>query len=634
MSTQKQIRLQNYRAEGFIGKYQKLVRETVIPYQYSVLWDKAPDAEKSHVAANFINAAAALEGRDTGDGFYGMVFQDSDAAKWLEAAAYALIGKRSEELEKNADELIDLIAAAQDKDGYLNTYFTVKDTEKRWTNLLEGHELYCAGHLIEAACAYYEATGKRALLDTGIRNMEHIYKRFVIDGAEGVPGHPEIELALMRLYHLTGDKRALELCERFINERGQDPSFYAREAEKRDWTVWNGDPWDNDYRQSGKPVRLQSDATGHAVRAVYLYTGMADLAAETGDNELLAACRRLWESITKRRMYVTGGIGSTVLGEAFSVDYDLPSDTAYCETCASIGLMFFASQMLCSEISGEYADVMERAFYNTVLAGMQLDGKRFFYVNPLEVNVGISGVTPTQRHDLPSRPGWYACACCPPNVARLIGSIGRYAYGEKESTAFCHLFAAGEVSFENGLSLSCETGYPYDMTVTYEVTGCGTLAIRIPGWSKSYKLTLNAEALDASPVKGYVYVDVHDGDTLQLVLDGTPSFIRASSKIPSLSGKAALRRGPLVYCFEGCDNGDIPALRLDTSKIPTADSCDENLPAGTVTLTAHGWRVPDFDGLYTEEEAAPESCTLTAVPYYTWGNRGENSMRVWLDTYK
>lgn len=391
MKTQEQIPVTAYRAAGFIEKYKNIVSDTVIPYQYSVLWDKAEGAEKSHVAQNFINAAKALRGEDSADGFYGMVFQDSDAYKWLEAAAYSLALRRDETLGRNADELIDLIADAQDKDGYLNTYFTIKDREKRWTNLLEGHELYCSGHMIEAACAYYEATGKRKLLDVAVRNAECIYDRFITRGNKGIPGHPEIELALLKLHRLTKNPHFLELAEMFIDERGKNPAFFAKEAEKRDWTVWGSDPWSNDYRQSAKPVREQSEATGHAVRAVYLYTGMADLAAETADRELLAACLRLWENIVHRRMYITGGIGSTGMGEAFTVDYDLPPDTAYCETCASVGLMFFAERMLENEISGEYADVMELAFYNTVLAGMQLDGKRFFYVNPLGWTRGSPG---------------------------------------------------------------------------------------------------------------------------------------------------------------------------------------------------------------------------------------------------
>lgn len=631
MKQTNQIPVTAYKATGFIKKYQDIVRNSVIPYQYSVLWDMAEGAEKSHVAANFINAARALKGEDIGDGFYGMVFQDSDAYKWLEAAAYAIANKPDSALEEKADELIDLIAAAQDEEGYLNTAFTVKDRERRWTNLLEGHELYCAGHLIEAACAYSEATGKRKLLDVAEKNAECIYKRFITENREGVPGHPEIELALIKLYRLTGNRHFLRLSEHFINERGKSPDFWARESEKRDWTVWGSNPWDNDYRQSGKPVREQTEATGHAVRAVYLYTGMADLASETGDGELFCACRRLWKNIVERRMYITGGIGSTVNGEAFTVDYDLPPDTAYSETCAAIGLIFFGGRMLENDIDGEYGDIMELAFYNTVLSGMQLDGKRFFYVNPLEVNLGISGKASTHSHVIPSRPGWYACACCPPNAARLIGSIGSYAYGEKDDTVYCHLFASGTVAFSNGISLECVTDYPYDMKVKYFVKGSGKIAVRIPEWSKSYTLKLNGGEADAAIKKGYAYIEITDNDEIELCLDGTPRFIRASTKVPRLTGMTALMRGPLVYCFEGADNGRVRDILLDRRTAPEVGDFDHDLLGGTVKLTAKAYRISDTDSLYSDEEESLTPFEAVAVPYYTWGNRGENDMRVWMN---
>ena len=634
MKIQHQTGQAAYSSGGFIGKYQKLVSETVIPYQYTVLNDKAEGAEKSHVVRNFINAGRAVRGEDTGDGFYGMVFQDSDAAKWIEAAAYSLRNFPDPVLEKQVDDLIDIIAAAQDEDGYLDTYFTIKDKEKRWTNLLEAHELYCAGHMIEAACACCEALGKRKLLDVMLKNVSHIYKVFVEDKHGGFPGHPEIELALMKMYRLTGDRKCLELAEYFINTRGCDTDYYKRECEARKWQVWGNDPGNGDYQQSAVPLRKASDAVGHAVRAVYLYTGMADLAAETGDSELYDACVRLWNSITKRQMYVTGGIGSTVHGEAFSTDFDLPPDTAYAETCASIGLMFFASRMLENEVKGEYADVMEQAFYNTVLASMQLDGKRFFYVNPLEVVPGISGKVQTQKHDLTQRPGWYACACCPPNAARLISSFGKYAYGESADTAYCHLFAAGSVSFEKGIQLSCETEYPYDFTVKYKVSGNGNVAVRIPAWSKQFTLTVNGSPVNAEPANGYVYLPVAGSSEIVLTLDDTPRFVYASPKIPRLTGFAAVCRGPLVYCFEGVDNGgDVLSLRLDTSGNITVSDEPETL-GGTVKLGVPALRTAQTDELYTSQRPAQTACTAYAVPYCTWGNRGENQMRVWIPTAK
>lgn len=631
MKKQHQTNIRAYKSGGFIGKYQKLIRDVVIPYQYSVLCDQAPDTEKSHVIQNFINAGKALRGEDAADGFYGMVFQDSDAAKWLEAAAYSLSLFPDRQLEETADNLIDFIAGAQDTDGYLNTYYTIKDKDKRWTNLQEGHELYCSGHMMEAACAYFEATGKDKLLQVMLKNAEHIYRHFIVEGHEGWPGHPEVELALMKMYRITGNEHCLALAEHFINIRGTDSHFYEKEAARRDWSVWNSNPSDLDYTQSGQPVRRQSDATGHAVRAVYLYTGMADLASVTNDKELSDACRRLWESITKRRMYLTGGIGSTVLGEAFSVDYDLPNDTAYAETCASIGLMFFASRMLETDIDSEYADVMERAFYNTVLAGMQLDGKRFFYVNPLEVIPGISGISPTHRHDLTQRPKWYACACCPPNVARLISSFGKYAYGENEDTAFCHLFADGEITFENGMKLTCKTDYPYDFHVSYEIEKGGRLAVRIPGYSKTFTLTVNGNKASYTLKKGYAYLQVNDGDAVTLTLDDTPYFVYPSSKVPQLTGRTALCRGPLVYCFEGVDNeGDVLSLSL-TDAQPETSAFKEELLGGIVTLTAGAIRKEGTDSLYTTLRPSGKNCRAVAVPYYTWGNRGENQMRVWMN---
>ncbi len=631
MKIQNQIPETSYKASGFIGRYQKLVTETVIPWQEMILWDKAPDTEKSHAVANFINAGKALRGEDPGDGFYGMVFQDSDVAKWIESASFSLMNTPDPELEKELDHVIDLIAAAQDRDGYLNTYFTVKDREKRWTNLHEAHELYVSGHMIEAACAHFEATGKRVLLDVMTRNMEHIYDHFITKGNPGVPGHPEIELALMKLYRLTGNSHAIELCSHFLNERGQDPELFIREADSRTWSVWNSNPRDAgdlEYRQCDKPLRELEKATGHAVRAVYLYAGMADLASETEDTEMMNACRRLWDNIVRSRMYVTGGIGSTVHGEAFTVDYDLPPDTAYAETCASVGLIFFASRMLENEIRGEYADVMERAFYNTVLAGMALDGKRFFYVNPLEVDPGISGVVPTHKHDLPVRPKWYQCACCPPNVARLIESFGKYAYGENGDTAYCHLIASGKTVFANGIVLECETGYPHEMTVRYSVKGTGRLAIHIPGWSRTFKAVKDGETPDAELENGYLYLDISGSSEISIELDDAPAFIYPSSRVPRIAGMTALRRGPLVYCFEGTDNGSVKSLRIDRDSVPEVSSFSEELQANLITVKA--LREADSSELYMDVPPEVTSCEAVAVPYYTWGNRGETEMRVWM----
>lgn len=636
MKKQNKLGIKNYHSKsGFIFRYQKLIKEVVLPYQWEILNDRVPGAEKSHVVANFINAGKVLRGEDPGDGFYGMVFQDSDAAKWIEAAAYSLEIFPDQELEKTVDGLIELIEQAQDEDGYLNTYYTIKDKEKRWTNLLEGHELYCAGHMMEAAVAYYEATGKDKLLKVMQRNAAHIYRHFVEQGNPGYPGHPEIELALLKLYQAAEDEKCLLLAQHFIDVRGVDPYYFEKEVKSRDWQVWGNDAKDHDYQQSARPVREQSDATGHSVRAVYLYTGMAQLAARTGDEELKSACKRLWESITNRRMYLTGGIGSTVQGEAFTVDYDLPNDTAYAETCASIGLMFFASGMLELEPDSRYSDMMERAFYNTVLAGMQLDGKKFFYVNPLEVIPGISGEAVTHRHALPERPGWYACACCPPNVARLIASFGTYAYGENEDTAFCHLFAEGDVSFQNGMEINCRTGYPYEFQITYRIEkGQGELAVRIPEWSSETGFTHNGKQAAYTVKAGYAYLKVSEGDVITVTLEDQVHRMFASSKVAENTGCAALQRGPLVYCFEGVDNEEhVLSLFLSKEGEGKPGPYNENLLNGTTQIKIRGWKQQETDALYTRERPCLSETELTAVPYYTWGNRGINQMRVWLPEY-
>ena len=633
MKKQIQASSNAYKSSGFLKHYQELIRTVVIPYQYEVLNDRIEGIEKSHAIQNFINAAKALKGENDHDGFYGMVFQDSDVAKWIEAAAYSLSIHPDTALEKTVDEVIDIVAAAQDSDGYLNTYYTIKDKEKRFENLLEGHELYCSGHMMEAAVAYYEATGKTVLLDVMKKNADHIYDRFVKDGMPGYPGHPEIELALMKLYRATGEKKYLELAKHFVDVRGVDASFFEKEAEKRSWTVWGGDGKDVEYNQSFAPVREQKDAVGHSVRAVYLYTAMADIAAETNDEDLLKACRTLWKSIVTKRMYITGAIGSTVLGEAFTVDYNLPNDTTYGETCASIGLMYFASRMLECEVKGEYADIMERAFYNTVLAGMQLDGKRFFYVNPLEIVPGVSGTAQTHKHTLPERPAWYACACCPPNVARTVSSIAKYAYGENEDTAFCHMFADGTMTFNNGIELECNTKYPYELEVSYKISkGTGKLAIHIPGWShSSYEVIKNGNAILDSTNDGYIYIDVNEEDLITVKLDKTIKKLYCSTKVASNTGDVAIQRGPLVYCAEGVDNeDDILGLIIKENGTVKASEFTEGLLSGIVPIEVEGYRTENISGLYTDTKPAHKPCIIKMIPYYTWGNRGLNQMRVWL----
>ncbi|MCA1293606.1 glycoside hydrolase family 127 protein [Paenibacillus sp. alder61] len=633
--------------DEFWSYYINLVRDVVVPYQWDALNDRVNSAEPSGAVRNF-KIAAGLEQGD----FYGMVFQDSDIAKWLEAVAYLLESKPDPALEDIADGLIDIIAMAQQEDGYLNTYFTIKEPGQRWTNLAECHELYCAGHMIEAGVAYYRATGKRKLLDVVSRFADHIDSVFGTDPGKlaGYDGHQEIELALIKLYQATGNERYLRLGRYFVDQRGQKPSFYAIQLEERGGkTHWPGNvALDLEYSQSHVPVREQDKAIGHAVRLLYMLTGMADVAAETGDDSLFAACRRLWDNIVTRQMYITGGVGSMPQGEAFSFDYDLPNDTVYAETCASIGLIFFAQRMLRISPEAPFADVMERALYNTVVGGMSRDGKHFFYVNPLEVDPkACGGANRKYDHIKPVRQEWFGCACCPPNVARLLASLGEYIYTVHEGTLYTHLYIGGEAQLEVGggkVKLKQASNYPWDGKIRLEVepdgaAGSFALALRIPGWCKRASLKLNGSAYplnDQTVVNGYVRIEREwaAGDVVELDLEMPVQRIYSHPLVRANAGKVALQRGPLVYCLEEADNGaNLHEIVLPREAELTAVR-EEQLLGGVVTVRSEAEKLREEDwtnGLYSPE-AVPgtKPHPVKFIPYYAWANRGEGEMTVWV----
>ncbi|WJY13669.1 glycoside hydrolase family 127 protein [Pectobacteriaceae bacterium CE90] len=634
--------------DSFWLDYQRLVKDVVLPYQWEALNDRIADAEPSHAIENFRLAAGCSQ-----EEFYGMVFQDSDVAKWLEAVAWMLSQQPDPQLEHTADETIELIAAAQQPDGYLNTYFTVKAPKQRWTNLAECHELYCAGHMIEAGVAYYRATGKTRLLEVVCALADHIDGVFGPGPQQlhGYPGHPEIELALMELYDVTDKQRYLSLARYFVEQRGTEPHFYDLEYEHRGRTSYwqnHGPAWmvkDKSYSQAHKPIALQTTAVGHAVRFVYLLAGVAHLARISGDEDMRRACHRLWDDMTQRQMYITGGIGAQSHGEAFTSDYDLPNDTAYTESCASIGLMMFARRMLQMETDGQYADVMERALYNTVLAGMALDGKHFFYVNPLEVHPGAIKCNHIFDHIKPVRQQWFGCACCPPNIARLLGSLGNYIYTRSEETLFVNLYIGSEVTLlvgEHFLTV-CQTGnYPWDDTVNITVTCPSatsfTLALRLPGWCPEPQAILNGEPVDMTPRRGYVYFTRtwSEGDNIQLILPMPVRRVRSNPLVRQNLGKVALQRGPLVYCLEQADNGD----NLHQLSLSAGNNfrllAGEGVLAGKTLIQAPGEGLSVTDALqqplydYDGEPPRRRPCSLLFIPYFCWANRGEGEMRVWI----
>jgi DUF1680 family protein len=633
--------------DAFWGYYINLIREVVVPYQWEALNDRVENAERSGAVNNFKIAAGLAEGE-----FYGMVFQDSDVAKWLEAVAYLLHVQPNPKLEKIADEMIDVVALAQHEDGYLNTYYTLKEPQGRWSNLEECHELYCAGHMIEAGVAYYRATGKRKLLDVMSRFADYIDTVFGSEAGrlKGYDGHQEIELALVKLYEVTGNERYLLLSQYFLSERGQSPSFYAKQLEQRGGQrhfYSDHTSIDLAYSQSHKPVVEQDTAIGHAVRLVYMLTGMIDVANLTGDEKLLEAAKRLWRNIVHRQMYITGGIGSMVHGEAFSYDYDLPNDTVYAETCASIGLIFAAQRMLMIEPKAEYGDVLERALYNTVVAGMSRDGKHFFYVNPLEVNpCSCGGANHNYDHVKPIRQEWFGCACCPPNVARLLSSLGEYIYTVQEDIIYQHLYIGGEANLvlgETPVSLTLNSNYPWQgdisLTVTPQHACVFTLALRIPQWCNQIIITVNGEEITQDQltiVAGYAQITRQwkQGDQVTLKLDMPVMRIHSHPHVRGNIGKVAIQRGPFVYCLEQVDNGaHLHEIVLPQDAELTSHH-EEQLLGGVTVIEGKGYRIKEevWSGRLYSDEPLPEltETPLKFIPYYAWANRGENEMSVWV----
>ena len=602
-----------------------LVRKEIIPYQWEAMNDRVPNAEPSHCIENYRIAAGQAQGS-----FYGEVFQDSDLAKWLEAVAYVLSFQPDPKLEKLADEAIELVCAAQQPDGYLNTFFTIKEPDQRWRNLREGHELYCAGHMMEAAVAYFEATGKRRLLDAMMRLADLIYNTFGPEEGKihAYPGHEEVELALFRMYRATGGRRYLELSAYFINCRGTGENYFRNENDRPGYLpIWGSMDTNSDmsYYQAHQPVREQKQAAGHAVRAMYLYSAMADLAGELKDEGLLNACKTLWNDVTERQMYVTGGVGASGILERFTTDYDLSNEMAYAESCASIGLMLFGLRMNRVTRQAQYFDPVERALYNTVLASVALDGKSFFYVNPLEVWPKACMPYTSKEHVKPVRQPWFSCACCPPNVARTFASLGQYIWAQDSQRVYLNLFISSTVKAKNGAILKLETEFPMGNVLKITSDQVLELAVRIPGYGKNFRANVSYRKEN-----GYGVFELEAGKELEIQFDAPACFIRANPEVRACSGKVCIQRGPVVYCLEEIDNGsNLSALSVDTAVSPGERESD--IPGGLM-ITASGKRRRAWtdDKLYGEFPSQYEETVLQAVPYAFWGNREKGEMTVWI----
>lgn len=626
--------------DPFWNKYTRPVTKQLIPYQWKILNDQIPDAEPSHCISNFQVAAGLKDGT-----FQGAVFQDTDVAKWLEAVAYSLSYEPDSALEKTADEVIDLIGRAQQPDGYINTHFTILAPDRRWANLREGHELYTAGHLLEAATAYYKVTGKDKFLNIMRRFADLICEVFHQEKyIHAVPGHQEVEIGLIKLSEVTGDRKYMDMAKDFIDRRGTEPNYLISEHKNPLWIDIFKDtkPFLPQYSQCHKPVREQDTAEGHSVRATYMYCAMADLAAAYDDKELFNACERLWHNIVEKRMYITGGIGSSGAYERFTTDYDLPNDCNYSESCASIGLALFSRRMAQITKNGKYIDVMERALYNTVLAGISMDGKSFFYVNPLEVWPDNCLDHTSMEHIKPVRQKWFGVACCPPNIARTLASLGEYVYFCKDDSLFINMYVSGQACMQTksgSITVTQNTCFPFEgnihLHISSDISRAFCIALHVPSYAQGFTVRNGDDEVPVKIRDGYAYLEGCFTDTdITVTFDMPAHFTYANPNVRADAGKTAIEKGPLVYCLEETDNGShLADIYIDT-KQPLKEEYAENLLGGTCIIKAKGKKLSvngwNEHTLYAQKLPEFEDIDLQFVPYCYWNNRGMGEMSVWV----
>jgi uncharacterized protein len=592
-----------------------------------------------HQAGNFHNLELAA-GRSTGDYVNDLPFLDSDVYKWLEAVGWALAdpaldSSLADRLRQRLGQTERLLRDAQQPDGYLDSYFQVRLPGERFVQLQWGHELYCAGHLIQAAVALHRTTGDPGILDVARRVADLIVDSFGTEAGkvDGVCGHPEIETALVELYRETGAESYLERACYFVDRRGHGLLGHGR--------------FGRHYWQDHLPVRDAASVEGHAVRQLYLLAGVADLYLETGDATLLQALERLWAEMVATKTYLTGGIGAHHSDEAFGDPYELPNERSYCETCAAISSIMFSWRMLMITGEAKYADLMERTLYNGFLAGLSLDGQRYIYANPLQVREGHAARG--DDHDY-RRVEWFHCACCPPNVMRTLASLEHYVLLGSDARAVLHQYMTGRYAAAvagGEVRMEVTTDYPWDGTVNVRVAeapaGFWELALRVPHWAEKPTLTVNGATVDSAPAEGWWMVgrQWNDGDEVVLVLPFEPRFTEADPRLDAARGAVAIEYGPLVYCLEAVDN---PGHRLDDLTIDRAVApqvLDVYAPlGGVVTIRSRGrvrprprasWWPYRLAGVPASDDSG-QTVPLTAVPYYSWGNRDPGAMRIWLPT--
>lgn len=597
---------------SFWAPRQETNRRVSIPHSLEML-------EKSGNIRNLERAA-----RHERAGYEGPVFMDSDLYKALESASFSLATHPDPELDKRLDEIIAKIAAAQMPDGYLDTWYEVNAPDKRWTNLRDNHELYCAGHLIEGAVAHFSATKKRNFLQVAIKLADHIDRLFG-DGPgkrAGYPGHPELELALVKLWRATGEQRYFNLAKFFIDHRGE--KFFAKEH--------NTDParYDGTYWQDNVPIREHKKIVGHAVRAAYLMSGVVDVAGQAGDESLLQMVDRVWKNTTQKNMYITGGIGPSASNEGFTTDYDLPNLTAYQETCASVALTMWNHRLNLLYGDAKYADLVERSLYNGILSGVSLDGSRFFYVNPLESKGG--------HH----RQGWYGCACCPPNVTRTLAQLGGYAYATAPGAIYVNQFMQSSVKTTvNGqpAALKVTTEYPWEGVVLIQPEVAKPtefeIRVRIPGWCGAPEIAVDGVNRKPQVENGYAVLksNWHTGDVIHIFFPMPAERVQANPNVKDDAGCTAVQRGPVVYCLEQADQS-VPVHEISLPAFTDLKEEHKKDLLGGVTVLkgtgeAAGGEV-DWTGRLYAQAPEPRKVPITFVPYYAWDNRTAGEMRVWI----
>lgn len=651
----KQVPQQNIQVnDDWLNHYINLVDKVVIPYQYDILHDRVEGAEPSYCVQNFVLASKKLRGEEISEDFHGFVFQDSDMAKWLEAAAFSLARTDNPELKKQADEMIDLVAEAQWEDGYINTYFTLSAPKMRWKNLTDCHELYVAGHFIEAAVAYYDATGDRKLLDVMIKFADLIYNTFGYGEGQiqGYPGHEEIELALFKLADATGDHKYIELAKYFIQERGQDrnPNFMIAERSSKDYFEYypgsKNNPVILDYFQAHAPILEQMHAAGHAVRAVYFYSSLVDLAIAEHDQAFLTKAIQLYEDITQHQMYITGGIGQSGILERFTVPNDLPNDANYSETCASIGLAMFANRLLKATGDARYADTVELCLFNSIASGISLDGTSFFYVNPMEIWSPNCKENTSRNHVKAKRQAWFPCACCPPNIARTYSGLSDYIIlrDPDKSEVYINQYIgfSGEVDLRDGtVSIDMHGDYVKEGKMELRIS-CEqeiTLFLRKPLINRQMQVRGSQSEPTTEEANYFVFKLKNGEHQFTINFNHEPQYVMARHDIRADRGLLAVRRGPIIFAAESVDNGDNLAsiLLCPNNDLQYKDDKETAWPV----IIAQGKKesLTNFpqNTLYAstnEVQFKLDNTEVTLIPYALWGNRieegADHEMRVWL----